>query len=210
MGLLVVPHRRRAATTLHPVAEPLSFAARLGFAFACFFKVLFDGGFAARARSVVDGMPELPPPKTPSEPPAPEPPPRPEPVKVERAPAEGALQLLALFQREGRLVDFLEQDVSSFDDSEIGAAARVVHDGCQKALHAHAAIEPVRSEDEGATVTVEEGFDASSIKLTGNVGGSAPHKGVLRHRGWRAASLELPKIVGDHDLSVLAPAEVEL
>jgi hypothetical protein len=115
-----------------------------------------------------------------------------------------------LLQREGRLVDFLQQDIASFPDADVGAAARVVHDGCRRALKAHATIEPVRAEDEGARVVLAAGFAPDEVKLTGSVGGEPPYKGVLRHRGWRATRLELPQIVGEHDAHVLAPAEVEV
>jgi hypothetical protein len=92
----------------------------------------------------------------------------------------------------------------------VGAAARVVHEGCRKALRTHAEIEPVRAEDEGARVKLEGGFDADSVKLVGDVKGEPPYAGVLRHRGWRARKLELPRLVGAHDAHILAPAEVEL
>jgi hypothetical protein len=121
-----------------------------------------------------------------------------------------ALQLLALLQREGRLVDFLEQDIAAFPDAEIGATARVVHEGCRNALHAHLKIAPVRAEDEGAAVTLESGFNPAEIKLSGNVAGRGPFKGTLRHRGWRATDVSLPVPVKGHDTSVVAPAEVEL
>ena len=89
--------------------------------------------------------------------------PPPEPARaraaLRAADAAPALQLLALFQREGRLVDFLQQDIASFPDADVGAAARVVHEGCRKALRAHAEIAPVRAEEEGARVTLEAGFD---------------------------------------------------
>jgi Domain of unknown function (DUF2760) len=179
----------------------VSFGARVALAFASFFSILFDAAFAGRVLDAREPGRALPP----AEPTAP-----PEPKQPERKSNEPALQLLALLQREGRLVDFLQQDVSAFGDAEIGAAARVVHDGCAKALKSHATIEPVRGEAEGARVTLDAGFDARAIKLTGNVGGSAPYSGVLRHKGWRADRLELPLAVGDHDASVLAPAEVEL
>ncbi len=168
----------------------LSFFSRLLFAWACFFRVLFDARFAGRAWSVRNALP------------APAPAPAPDPTP--------ALRLLSLLQREGRLIDFLEQDVSSFPDADIGAAARLVHEGCRKALRAHATIEPVRSEPEGAAVTLAAGFDADAVKLVGEVRGEAPYRGVLRHRGWRASRLELPRLVGQHDANVLAPAELEL
>ncbi len=183
--------------------ETLPFGTRFFLAFAAFFAVLFDGTFAARVQKLKSGAPELPPA------PEPEPEPPPAPAAQERN-LEPALQLLSLLQREGRLVDFLQQDIADFSDADIGAAARVVHDGCAKALGAHAKVEPLRSENEGARVTLEAGFDAAAVKLTGNVSGKPPFSGVLRHRGWRAASIELPELVGDYDATVLAPAEVEL
>lgn len=122
----------------------------------------------------------------------------------------GALLLLSLLQREGRFVDFLQQDVTSFDDSQVGAAARVVHDGCRRALESHLKVEPIRAEAEGDSTTLEAGYDVQAVKLVGNVSGKPPYKGNVQHRGWRAVSLELPREVGAHDPSVLAQAEVEL
>jgi hypothetical protein len=117
---------------------------------------------------------------------------------------------LSLLQREGRLVDFLQQDIASFPDADVGVAARVVHEGCRRALDSHATLEPVRSEHEGSRVTLAPGFAADATKLVGDVKGNPPYAGVLRHRGWRVAKLELPKPVGGHDPRIVAPAEVEL
>ncbi len=192
-----------------------SFWARFVLAWSSFFRILFDADFAAlvgRARES-GRLPELEPAKP--EPPAP-PPPKPiaeakPPAKTEAERDVGpALQLLGLFQREGRLVDFLQQDLSSFGDAEIGAATRVVHEGCRRALTRHLKIAAIRGENEGSKVTLEAGYAPAQVKLTGNVAGSPPYRGVLRHRGWRAESIELPRAVGDHDASVLAPAEIEL
>jgi hypothetical protein len=85
-----------------------------------------------------------------------------------------------------------------------------VHEGCRKALRQHFAIEAVRSEPEGTRVTLAEGFDASAVRLTGNVVGRAPFAGSLTHRGWRVTETRLPKVAAGHDLSILSPAEVEL
>jgi hypothetical protein len=104
----------------------------------------------------------------------------------------------------------LEQDVAGFPDPDVGAAARVVHDGCRKALRAYAKIVPIRPEEEGARVTLAPGFSPSEVKLSGNVSGSGPYAGVLRHRGWRVAELTLATPVEGHDPRVLAQAEVEL
>jgi hypothetical protein len=132
-----------------------------------------------------------------------------EPEKTENA-TDGALQLLALLQREGRLVDFLEEDVASFSDADIGAAARVVHAGCRKALRDHVSLTPVRGEDEGAKVTLDDGFDAKKVKLTGSVQGKPPYEGTLRHRGWLVSELRLPTAAPGHDAHIVAQAEVEL
>lgn len=135
---------------------------------------------------------------------------KPEPVVLREPTPEAAMQLLGILQREGRFVDFLMEDVSEFSDEEIGAAARVVHEGCKRAVDEHFDLEPVHDAEEGESVTVEEGFDAAEIRITGNVVGDPPFEGVLQHRGWRSTKVKLPKIVEEHDVSVLAPAEVEL
>ena len=182
-----------------PDDQDLSLLARLWFAWVCFFRVVFDGKFARRAWSVREAraLPASEPVASkPSVPPA--------------SDVTPALLLLSLLQRDGRLIDFLQQDIASFPDADVGAAARVVHDGCAKALRAHATIVPVRAEQEGARVTLAAGFDADTVKLVGAVKGEPPYAGVLRHRGWRASKLDLPRVVGDHDAHVLAPAELEL
>lgn len=120
-----------------------------------------------------------------------------------------ALQVIAILQREGRLVDFVEEDLAGFPDAAIGAAARTVHAGCKKAIQEMFQLEPVYRESEGAQVTVAAGFDPSAIRLTGNVIGKPPFKGALRHHGWRAREVKLPSTDG-MDPAILAPAEVEL
>ena len=174
------------------------FFSRLSIAFGAFFKSLGDAEFAARVRD--DGVgPVVAPPSAPA------------PAPVLRVPtAESALQLLSLFQREARLIDFTQENLAAYSDADIGAAARVVHEGCARVLREHFTIEPVRSEAEGSRLTLEEGFDAASVRLTGNVVGQAPFKGTLSHRGWRATKVELPQLAEKHDARVLAPAEVEL
>lgn len=132
-------------------------------------------------------------------------------VKADReSNSVAALQLLSLLQNEARFVDFVREGVTSYSDAEIGAAARVVHDGCAKVLKQYFEIEPVRSETEGQRISVPKGFDAASIRLTGNVVGSAPFSGTLVHRGWRVSKVRLPKMNEGHATEVIAPAEVEL
>jgi len=188
----------------------MPFLSRLALAWICFFRVLFDAAFASRVARVREAQALPPASKPEAPPPVVETAPAASPAKLEGADPRAALQLMSSLQREGRFIDFVMQDVSAFGDAEVGAVARVVHDGCRKALTQHVRVVPVRSESEGSKLTLESGFDASALKLTGNVQGGAPYHGVLRHRGWRAESLSLPELVGDHDARVLAPAEVEL
>ncbi len=191
--------------------DTLPLATRLWFAWLCFFRVFFDARFAARVWGARDAA-RLGPEPTPDVLPTGGAPSASAPITTVRAqaPVTPALQLLALFQREGRLVDFLEQEIASFPDADVGVAARVVHEGCRRALRGHATLEPIRTEGEGSRLTLAEGYRADEIKLVGDVKGRPPYAGVLRHRGWRAAQLSLPQIVGEHDARILAPAEVEL
>ena len=121
-----------------------------------------------------------------------------------------ALQLLGLMQREARFVDFIQEDVAPYTDAEIGAAARVVHDGCRKVLRDNFTIAPVRTEAEGSRITLQAGFDAAAVRLTGNVVGQAPFTGTLGHRGWQATEVKLPQLTDSKAANVIAQAEVEL
>ncbi|NQU15607.1 MAG: DUF2760 domain-containing protein [Desulfobacteraceae bacterium] len=140
-------------------------------------------------------------------------PPRAKPQKKKEAAADDqrrALHLLSLLQREGRLVDFLREDLQAYDDAQIGVAVRSIHENCQKALDKYLAPEAVIDQDEGEEVTLDPGFDASAVKLTGNVAGAPPFKGILQHRGWRATAFDVPTLSGSQDPSIIAPAEVEV
>jgi Domain of unknown function (DUF2760) len=133
-------------------------------------------------------------------------PPKPtEPPKPSGAP----LRLLGLLQREGRLLDFLMEDVQAYSDAQIGSAVRDIHRTCRKALQDHLVLEPVLAEAEGAEVTVPTGFDPSAVRLTGNVTGQPPFRGTLKHRGWRVRDYKLPAPEGQDEF-VIAPAEVDI
>lgn len=142
----------------------------------------------------------------------PAPPPKPAPAVAlpQPAPTAAALQMLAILQREGRLIDFLQEDLSLYEDEQIGAAVRSVHAGCKQGIENHVTLEPVVKDDEGSTITIPAGFDANAIRLTGNVSGNPPFKGVVRHRGWRAAKVDLPQLTSNANAQVVAAAEVEV
>jgi len=130
-------------------------------------------------------------------------------VPAAEAAEQGALALLAALQADGRLVDFLEEDLAPYGDEQVGGAARDIHDGCRRALRERVTLEPVLAGGEGEAVTVDAGFDPAMIRLTGNVIGSPPFRGVLRHAGWRVKTVTLPVRRGQ-DPHVIAPAEVEI
>lgn len=197
--------------------ERLSFGQRFRLVWSWLFRGLADGELAAELRRAelaydrrTGRLPALPSSERPSLPPPQEEPKAPDTQVVADARRSAALSLLALLQREGRLVDFLQQDISAFSDADIGAAARVVHAGCRKALAEHVPVRPVVEQVEGAPFRVEVGYDPAAFKLTGRVAGQAPYSGVLRHKGWRAVEVRLPEPVGGVDDAVLAPAEVEI
>jgi len=120
------------------------------------------------------------------------------------------LRFLALLQRDGRLLDFLLEDVQAYPDAQIGAAVRDIHRKCQGALKEHLVLEPVMSQAEGAAVEVPPGFDPSAVRLTGNVTGQPPFRGVLQHHGWRVREIKLAAPPEGQDEMVLMPAEVEI
>src|SRR6516165_1879361 len=122
---------------------------------------------------------------------------------------DGAVQILALFQRDGRLVDFLAEDVSPYPDSQLGAAVRTIHDSCRQVLERYVKLEPIISAEEDQPVTVPPGIDPAAIKLVGNVG-EPPLRGLLRHRGWQVKEVNLPSLPQGTGRKIVAPAEVEI
>jgi hypothetical protein len=136
-----------------------------------------------------------------NQPPKPPEPPRPNPEPI---------RFLTLLQRDGRLLDFLLEDVSVAADVDLGAGVREIHRHCQKALKEHLVLEPVLPQQENTPVEVPPGFDPSAIRLTGNVTGQPPFKGTLIHRGWRVKEIKLGPLAEGQDHFVVQPAEVEL
>ncbi len=123
----------------------------------------------------------------------------------------GAVGILALLQREGRLIDFLQEDLENVPDAQVGAVVKsTVYRGCRKAIQEYLVLEPIRTEEEGLEITVEAGFDPGAVRLVGKVEGDPPFKGVLRHKGWRLQKANLPQSAQDEDSDVICPAEVEL
>ncbi len=187
---------------------------RIGLAFSCFFSLLFRGRLPAGALALAAAP--APPAVLPAAPPAPAPH-----AAAPTAPAtaaheageervEGALMLLGLLQREGRLVDFLRESLDQHADAAIGAAVRDIHRGCKKVLDEHLRLEPVMPGQEEGPVVVPRGFDPAEVRLIGKATGEPPFRGILVHHGWRASGVKLPTMSEGFDRRVLAPAEVRL
>jgi hypothetical protein len=130
---------------------------------------------------------------------------------VNQAEAE-VVGFFALLQEKGRLVDFLMEELTSYDDTQVGTAARVVHQGCRQVLQEHFKITAVSEAEEGSQVTVPAGYFADEYRIVGKFSGEPPFSGKLIHKGWKTESVKLPRIVqtGYKRLPVIAPAEVEL
>jgi len=169
---------------------------RIALAFRCFFSLLFSGELPADLRRPAA--------KPQSAPAAPAPPPAP----VVRT-ADGAVQMLAILQRDSRLVDFLMEDITAFSDDQIGAAVRELHDQCRDSMLRYVTLEAVIDGVEG-TFTKTPGGDPNRVKFVGNVPAKPPAGGLLRHKGWRAAKVDLPALAAKQDASVVAPAEIEI
>ena len=120
-----------------------------------------------------------------------------------------AVQILALLQRDGRLVDFLMEDVAAYSDAEIGSAVRDVHGGCRRALDRYLTLEAILDGREGESMTISQ-VNPAAVRLVGNVTGQPPFRGTLLHRGWRTTRVDLPPLGADSTRSIVAQAEVEV
>jgi len=176
---------------------------RIVLAFRCFFNLLFHGALSADTMTDLRLAPRgAAPAKTPAAPPAPTPAP-----PAGRT-SDGALQILAILQRDSRLLDFLMEDIANYSDDQIGAAVRELHDQCRDSISRYIKLEPVIDGVEG-TFTKAPSSDPGIVKFVGNVPAKPPSGGLLRHKGWRAARIELPS-AGRQDTAIIAPAEIEI
>jgi hypothetical protein len=139
-------------------------------------------------------------------PPAPVQPPPPSESQAESE----IVAFFALLQEKGRLVDFLMDDIAGYGDAEVGAAARVVHQGCRQILDEYFKISAISEVQEGAQVTLPAGYPTDQYRIVGKLAGEPPFTGTLLHKGWKTQTVKLPRIVTSGKLPAIAPAEVEL
>jgi hypothetical protein len=163
---------------------------RIGLALRCEWKALRDPAFKDKVQPLLGVTPAKP--------------------ATQPKPSGAPLQLLALLQREGRLLDFLLEDIHNYSDADVGAAVRSIHQKCQAAIQEHLVLQPVVAQSEQSTIEVPSGFDPSAIRLTGNVAGQPPFRGTVQHHGWRVKEIKLSPPPEGQDEFVLMPAEVEL
>jgi hypothetical protein len=170
---------------------------RLKLAFAAFFTILFQGRLPAALQGARS-----------AEPAASASPGSPGPPVSDHS--DRAIQMLALLQRDGRLIDFLMEDLGTYADAQIGAAVRDVHAGCRGVLTRYVVLEPILPGTEGAQTSVSQDVDPAAVRLVGNVTGRPPFPGTLLHRGWRATKIELPPLGAPAGRRIVAQAEVEV
>ena len=148
---------------------------RIYLAFLCFFRVLFGKPLPAEL-APAPAAPQLP---------APAPAPASAPalpaarLASRTAPEPGALQLLGMFQREGRLIDFLCEPIDGYDDAAVGVAVRDIHRGLKKVLDDHFTVEPVVMGEENGPITVDPDFDPARIRLVGHSGRAGGGRGPV-------------------------------
>jgi len=174
---------------------------RIALAFRCFFSLLFGGKLSDETiRDLKLSRRDAP---------AAKPAAAPAPAALKVNVSDGALQILAIMQRDARLIDFLMEDISGYADDQIGAAVRELHDQCRDSIARYVTLQPVIDGVEG-TFTKAPSNDPNLVKFVGNVPATPPSGGTLRHKGWRATKINLPAIAAKQDAAVVAPAEIEI
>jgi Domain of unknown function (DUF2760) len=173
---------------------------RIVLAFRSFFAILFTGKLPADIAQELGFAPQK----------KAQPPPKPTPAVRTAQPSDGALQMLGILQRDSRLIDFLMEDISAYQDDQVGAAVRDLHQQCRDSLNRYVQLAPVIDGVEGSLTKLDTN-DPAVVKLLGNVPANGKASGgLLRHKGWKAEKIDLPPIAPGSNASVIAPAEVEI
>jgi hypothetical protein len=174
---------------------------RISLAFRCFFNLLFGGELSEGTLDDLKLTKRVA---------------APAPAKAAAAPAvatvkvsDGALQFLGILQRDSRLVDFLMEDITGYSDDQVGAAVRELHGQCRDSIARYVTLQPVIDSVEG-TFAKAPSNDPNLVKFVGNVPAKPPSGGTLRHKGWRAAKVDLPALSAKQDPTIIAPAEIEI
>jgi hypothetical protein len=175
---------------------------RILLAFRSFFDILFGGQLSEGVLAGLGVTKRAPGPSSTSRAAAP-------PSAPAVKPSDGALQMLAILQRDSRLLDFLMEDMTPYSDDQIGGAVRELHDQCRDSVARYVTLQPIIDGVEG-TFTQAPSKDPNLVKFVGNVPATPPSGGTLRHKGWRAAKVDLPSLTAGQNAAILAPAEIEI
>ncbi len=122
------------------------------------------------------------------------------------------LMFLRVLQEKSRLLDFALTDIARLPDPQVGAAARVVHQGLRGVLQDSFDIKPIAEASEGQNLQLPENFDSSRYRILQQSAADQKPQGVILHRGWEVKKMNLPRSLrrpGDPLPSVLAPVEIE-
>lgn len=166
---------------------------KISLAFRCFFALLFGDKLSPEIVTELGLQPKAPPVA---------------PIPVVKT-SDGALQMLSILQRDARLLDFFQEDITAYSDDQVGAAVRGMHGQGREALERYVKLAPVIDGVEGTFVKAPS-KDPAAVKFIGNVPAKTPEGGTLRHRGWKVTGVVLPPVNARQDLTILAPAEIEV
>lgn len=119
------------------------------------------------------------------------------------------IQIMGLLQREGRFLDFIQEDIDKYDDAQVGAAVRSLHKGCKSVIEDTFGLRPVIDAPEGSEIEVDAHYDPMSIKLIGKIKGKPPFMGTLIHPGWKIGEIKMAKWTGEKT-DIVYPAEIEV
>lgn len=125
---------------------------------------------------------------------------------------QSVMSVLSSLQKHGRFLDFVMGDISSLPDDRVGAAARVVHQGCQGILKQYFDFRPVFEKTEGEQVTLDKSMAPGNFRLVGGEAADLPVTAKLLHKGWRTTKVNLPQRITTDQATkdVIVPAELQL
>jgi len=125
-----------------------------------------------------------------------------------------AITMLAVLQRDARLLDLVHESLDDYSDEQIGGAARNVLRDTRKALEKVFGLRRLVDVAEGDRIEIPNQSSPIRWRVLGSganrAEGSSGSRGTLVHAGWIASKTELPTWTGKkEDVLVVAPAEVE-
>jgi hypothetical protein len=118
-----------------------------------------------------------------------------------------ALTLLAVMQKESRILDLIFDDLDGYSDEQIGGASRQVLRDLRDCLDSHVKIESLVDKQEGDVVQIPDAASPIRWKV---IGDASAQSGTLTHAGYVAKKVALPEWTGtEENASIIAPAEVD-